>query len=217
MTAIFEPHLLYPEQITVKKPWERQEGESAKWYMRFRNYLSLGAKRSVNAAFELEHKKKQEKTSTNPGKEWYNAAKRYQWKERAENYDKEQDEQKAALLREIALKSPFVSKPYRLVQLNSMVDTLSRQLEQGHDPATFLALIKQIQSLMHDIRAELDEWHIHPDASCDAAALDAFKQKQKRMQELEEERQDIAEEEMARMLATYERIEQQLEQRKHHQ
>ena len=98
-----------------------------------------------------------------------------------------------------------------------MVHTLSLQLEQGHDPVTFIALTKQIQSLMHDIRAELDEWHIHPDVSCDAAALDAFKQKQKRMQELEEERQDIAEEEMGRMLAKYELIEQQLELTKQHQ
>ncbi len=206
MPTTVEPIVLYPEQTTATKPWERQEGESAKWFFRFRNYLSLGPKRSVNAVFEAERQEKSGKSSNKAGTTWYNAAKRYHWQERAEAYDKEQDEQKAAILRQIAMKSPFVSKPYRLIQLNSMVDTLSRQLEQGHDPSTFLALTKQIQSLMHDIRDELDEWNIHPDASCDASALDALKQKQKRMQELAQERQDIAEEELEHMLAQYERM-----------
>jgi hypothetical protein len=198
--------VLHSEYRPETYPWERQEGESARWFFRFRNYLYLGPMRSVNAAAELERKSKKEKSRTNTGPEWYNAAKRYQWQERAEAYDKEQDEQKAALLREIAMKSPFISKPFRLVQLNSLVDTLSRQLEQGRDSVTFLALTKQIQSIMHDIRDELEEWYIHPDASCDAAAFDAYKQRQKRMQELEQERQDIAEEDMLRMLAKYERI-----------
>ena len=59
--AIYEPTLLHPEQIVAKKPWERQEGESAKWFFRFRNYLALGSNRSVNAVFDAENKKGQAK------------------------------------------------------------------------------------------------------------------------------------------------------------
>ena len=39
--------------------------------------------------------------------------------------------------------------------------------------------------------------------NCDAAALDALNRKQKRLQELEQERQDIAEEELDHLLAQY--------------
>lgn len=198
--AIYEPVLLHPEQIATQKPWERAEGESAKWHMRFRNYLTMGPKRSVHAIFQAEKQSMVEKSRGRPGETWYNAAKKYHWQERADAWDAEQDEQKAALIRDIALKSSFVSKPFRLVLLNSMADTLSRELEQGHSPAMFIALTKQIQSLMHDIQSELQEWDIHPDASCDAAALGALKRKEKRMEELAQERQDIEEEKANHML-----------------
>lgn len=193
--------VLHPEQMAIKKPWERQEGETAKWHMRFKNFLVLGPKRTINAVFEAETKKKQEKSRRNAGPEWYNSAKKYQWKERAEAWDAEQDEQKANLLRQIAMTSPFISKPFRLIQLNSMADALARCLEQGHDAATYITLTKQLQCLMHDIRAELEEWNIHPDSSCDAAALDAWKQRGKRLQAFEQERQDAKDEETDRILA----------------
>jgi len=198
--AIYEPTLLHPEQIVAKKPWERQEGESAKWFFRFRNYLALGSNRSVNAVFDAENKKGQAKASYNPGKGWYNAAKRYQWQIRADAWDNEQDEQKAEQMRQIAMKCAFTSRPYRIAQLDSMADALARQIEKGLEISICLATIKQIQSLMQEIAKEIDAWGVHFDASCDAAALDALKQKYKRMAELEQERWDIMEEEIEHKL-----------------
>lgn len=198
--AIYEPQLLYPEQFAAKKPWERADNEPARWFMRFSNYRLMGPKRSIHAVYEAEKQSKGSNSRGRAGETWYNAAKKYQWQARADAWDAEQDEKKAEQMREIAMACAFTSRPFRIAQLNSMADTLSRQLEQGHDPATFLALTKQIQSLMQDITKEIEAWGMHFDASCDAAALDVLKEKYKRMQDLEQERWDIMEEEMDRKL-----------------
>ncbi len=43
------------EQLqTMKKPWLRMDGEKTLWYNRFKRYRALGAKRSLQAAFEQE-------------------------------------------------------------------------------------------------------------------------------------------------------------------
>lgn len=128
--------------------------------MRFRNYLQPGTKRSINAAYELEHKAegkdKQRKTRTKTGPEWYQAAKRYRWEERAQAYDREQDEQRSQLMQQIALKCAFVSRPFRIVQLNAMAEGLMREVERGCETTMFLAIIRQIQALMHDITEEVE-------------------------------------------------------------
>jgi hypothetical protein len=208
---IAEPLYLHPEQVPAKKPWERTEGEPARWFFRFRNYLSMGSKRSINAVYEAEKQDKSGKSSNKAGTTWYSAAKRYRWQERAEAWDNEQDEQKAAMLREIALTSPFISKAYRLIQLNGMTDALSQTLEQGIDAVTFIAIAKQIQALMHDIRDELDEWSIHPDAACDAAAFHAYKQRSARLRDAEELRELDRDAETDKMIAKLEIYQQQIE------
>jgi hypothetical protein len=195
--SIAEASLVHPD---AKNLWERQDGESARWFMRFRNYLSLGSKRSINGTYELERKEKQLKASTKAGPEWYNAAKRYQWQLRADAWDREQEEQRAGLMRQIASRCAFVSRPFRLAQLNSAAETLTRELEKGHDPVVYLALTRQLQSLLHDIKSETDEWGLQIDASCDAAAFTAWEQKIKRMDGLQAERDEIMEEEFDRSL-----------------
>jgi hypothetical protein len=197
---IFEPPDGASARISAKKPWERREGEPARWFMRFRNYLSMGARRSVNAVFEAERQEKAGKRSNKAGESWYGAARRYEWEQRAEFWDREQDEEKATLMRQIAMRCVFASRPFRLTQLNATAETLMRQLEMGHDPPTYLALARQLQSLMSDIREEVQAWNITIDASCDAAALKALQQKEQRINALQQERDQIAEEELDRKL-----------------
>lgn len=78
-----------------RKPWEQMEQEPDLWYGRFVKYLRLGTKRSVNAICWNENKKKQEKTRTNTGPEWYEAAKQWKWEERARLWDKDQEKLRA--------------------------------------------------------------------------------------------------------------------------
>lgn len=189
-SVVFEPPIAMESD---KKPWERQERESARWFMRFRLYLNLGTKRTVNAAYEVEHqvdsKEKQRKSRTKCGPEWYNAARRWQWEERAHAWDKEQDEHKAALMRQIAMRCAFVSRPFRIVELNTMAEALMRAMEKGIAAELYVPLSKQLQSLLRDIAEETALWGVTIDASCDAAALDALKQGGERLKEIAEERE----------------------------
>ena len=54
------------EETSVKKPWLRQEGESALWFNRFRRYMDLGPKRSLQAA--LAHEKEHISALKSPNK-----------------------------------------------------------------------------------------------------------------------------------------------------
>ena len=188
-SSVIESQLSIVQQ---KQPWERLPNESPRWHMRFRRYLALGSKRNVNAVYELEQAEKAGKSRGKDGETWYNASKRYQWERRAEAWDAEQSNQKAAMLRQIAMRSPFVSRPFRITQLNSAADTLMREMEKGHEPAVFLAMIKQLRELMHDINDEVESWNVPITAECDAAALQALEQKSERQKELAQERQEVA-------------------------
>jgi hypothetical protein len=171
--------------IETKKPWERQEHEPARWFMRFRRYLAGGHKRSVNAVFEAERQEKAGKSSNKAGETWYGAAKRYEWEARASAYDEHVQGQKAEAMRKLAASSPFISRPYRLMQLNSLADSVSRLIEQGQAPDVFLPLCKQLQALMHDISSEVAIWDAPIDATCDAAALDATIAKMLRLRDIQ--------------------------------
>lgn len=197
-----EPLIFAPVDASLdKKPWERWENEPARWHMRFKRYLAMGYRRSINAVYETERAEKQGKASSKVSAGWYEAARRYQWEARAAAWDDAQSEEKAVLMRQIAARSPFVSRPYRIVQLNTLCEALTRAIDAGQDVAVFVTMVKQMRELMGDMKAELDEWNVPLDASCDAAALDALKQDNKRRRELNEERQADEEAALDRKIA----------------
>lgn len=193
---IYEPTPLTVAQVSARKAWERADGEPARWFMRFRNYLALGRKRSINAVYEAEKQEKASKSRGKAGETWYNAARRYQWVQRADAWDNEQDERKALLMRQIAMKCAFVSPAFRLTQLNALAETLMREVEKGQPAALFLAMARQMQAVMHDIADEVAAWGVPLDASCDAAALGALERKHERMAELQQAREEQEDYEM---------------------
>lgn len=184
-----EPRIFAPvDTLPDKKPWERLDGEPARWHMRFKRYLALGYRRSVNAVFEAERQEKAGKGRNKAGEHWYGAARRWQWEARAEAWDSAQDVAKAALMRQIATRSPFVSRPFRIAELNELATSLMRHIEPGQEPAVYLAISRELRALMLDIQAEVDAWGLVPDSESDAAALDAFNAKSTRLADYEEER-----------------------------
>lgn len=194
--------------LPVKKPWERQDGESARWHMRFKRYLAGGHTRSVNAVYEAERREKQGKPSNKISACWYEAARRWNWEARAEAWDEEQGALKAALMRQIAQRSPFVSRPFRIVELNALATSLMRHLEPGQEPTVYLAIAREMRALLLDIKAEVAEWGCVPDAECDAAALDAYNAKGQRLAEYQEDRELDQEAELDRLLQRYEAMQQ---------
>lgn len=114
-----------------RKPWEQRidEGEPDLWYGRFNVYLRLGTKRSVNAVFQKETKKSKEKTRTNTGPDWYEAAKQWNWGSRARDYDEYQRAEEDRIIaeeKEKVLRSGYALMHKRIKEL----DRLSRKLIQ---------------------------------------------------------------------------------------
>lgn len=66
-------------------PWDRQEGEPAKWFNRFERYRLLGVKRTVEAVYRDETGQ----TGTSTGR-WRDESSRWRWRERAEAWDTHQ-------------------------------------------------------------------------------------------------------------------------------
>lgn len=70
--------------------WLRLAGEPARWYARFDAYRLLGPRRTLEAVFDA--CKKSEGLAAGarrarPGTQWYEIAKQWQWKRRAEAWD----------------------------------------------------------------------------------------------------------------------------------
>lgn len=67
-------------------PWERLDGEPAKWYARFEKYRLLGPNRSLDEAWRVDSDTKRPKSQRASG-DWPNMARRWRWRERAEAWD----------------------------------------------------------------------------------------------------------------------------------
>jgi hypothetical protein len=116
-----------------RKPWDQLEEESNLWYGRFRAYLLMGFKRSVNAVFQLEA----EESLGNPRGEaqghWYEYAKKYRWEERAKAYDTHWIEEQDKLIaqeREIVLRSGYALMHKRIEALNKLADKMVRWADE---------------------------------------------------------------------------------------
>lgn len=165
-----------------RKPWEQRidEGEPDLWYGRFNVYLRLGTKRSVNAVFQKETKKSKEKTRTNTGPDWYEAAKQWNWGSRARDYDEYQRAEEDRIIaeeREKVLRSGFALQHKRIQLLDRLSRKLIRMTNDEEkiwipetktisgenstvivEKITFNApLFQQIRSYQADIAAEMGE------------------------------------------------------------
>lgn len=110
-----------------RKTWEQMEKEPDLWYGRFVKFMRLGTKRSVNAISQKENKKSEEKTRTNAGPEWYDAAKTWNWATRARDYDAYQRAEEDRIIeeeRDKVLRSGFALQHKRI----QLLDKMSRKL-----------------------------------------------------------------------------------------
>src|SRR5256885_3768892 len=115
-----------------RKIWEQQQDEPDLWYGRFRVFLRLGTRRSVNAVFEKESKKKKEEARTNTGPRWYEAAKEWNWETRARAHDeyvRAEEDRIIAEERDKIMRSGFALQHKRI----QLLDRLSRKLVKMTD------------------------------------------------------------------------------------
>jgi hypothetical protein len=153
-----------------RKPWEQMEGEPFKWFSRFDKFrLMKPWERSVNAVFQEENNKKQQKGPIFPGPTWYEAAKQWKWHERVEAWDKhriEERDKQIALEEEEILKSEYALKHNRIKELNEVAKLLreevfddeKRWLEDVKAVGLEAHYLKQFNdSLIREYRATLDD------------------------------------------------------------
>jgi hypothetical protein len=153
------------------------EGEPLLWYNRFTRFRLMFPRRSVAAVFHGEQSSRNpEKPRRNPDNDWYNAAKRWQWEERAEAYDAAQfaEEEK---IRARVMRSGFALQHNRILALQKQLeDLIAMTAEQdkvwvpdvkaiGNGPDAERvdlvqfndALFKEVREYLTDIAEEMGE------------------------------------------------------------
>ncbi len=144
---------------TLNASWARQAKEPALWFDRFQRFLLLGVTRSVYRTYIVERmdkatRKKQkdavnEEISARSGlpKSWRDAAKRWNWKVRAEAFDDaeraKRDELYRARVNDI-LASGFAQRFARVAELNRLAELLQEEI--WTDDKRWLPDVKQIGS-----------------------------------------------------------------------
>jgi hypothetical protein len=117
-----------------RKSWEQMvdEGESDLWFGRFRAYLLMGFKRSVQAVFQLEAEENRGNQRAEAHGYWYEYAKQYDWAKRAQAYDAHWIEEQDKLIaqeREVVLRTGFAVQHRRIQSLDNLLNKLIEMTE----------------------------------------------------------------------------------------
>jgi hypothetical protein len=117
-----------------RKSWEQMvdKQEPDLWYGRFRAYLLMGFKRSVQAVFQLEAEENRGNQRVEAHGYWYEYAKKYRWEERALAYDTHWIEEQDKLIaqeREIVLRTGFAVQHRRIQSLDRVLNQLIEMTE----------------------------------------------------------------------------------------
>jgi hypothetical protein len=83
-----------PDNMQQPEPWDRESGESNRWFSRFERYRLTGSNRSLLGTVNAELTEKGRKKQTKVPGAWNRAFERWRWRERAEAWD-ELERQKA--------------------------------------------------------------------------------------------------------------------------
>lgn len=116
-----------------RKPWDQMEGESILWYGRFRSYLLMESKRSVQAVFQLEAEESRDYPSSGVQGHWYEYAKQYQWEKRARAYDAywiEEQDKIIAQEKEKVLRTGYALMHKRIEALNNLAEKMVKWADE---------------------------------------------------------------------------------------
>lgn len=126
--------------------WEKQEGESTRWYSRFSMYLHLGTNRSLLGTV---HREEAERSGVKQSKKvpgsWDVASRQWEWKARAEAWDawerKRIESQRQAYVDSI-LQEGYALVHERVKSLSEVANQLKGYLSESDK--VFLPDVKQI-------------------------------------------------------------------------
>jgi hypothetical protein len=103
-------------------PWDQmtEEGENNLWYSRFLLYLQMGPARTLSGALRLADRAEGRAEHSEPYGAYKEAAKKYNWAERAEAYD--------AYVRKTAFSEGYAYDLTRIKKLSTLADTLEEKV-----------------------------------------------------------------------------------------
>lgn len=143
------------------QPWEQREGEPDIWFGRFQKYLLLGPNRTLVAGYRAgaRHKKKTRQSAEKrahqgvPGA-WRNAARKWEWLERAAAWDAVGRER---LLAEYE-RDREVDRFERVRLLKAYRDKIEAALKKlTARGATYMNVTFGLQMVTKELRAEFDQ------------------------------------------------------------
>ncbi len=107
-------------------PWDRRPKEPSRWFERFELYRALGPNRTLQAAFEAYwlDQGKARNAIARPGQAWHQAAKKWQWRVRAEAFD----DAERARLRATEAERRFDARLRRLAIVEQLREEVVRAL-----------------------------------------------------------------------------------------
>ena len=140
---------MLPENTTHQNAWDKQPNEPELWYSRFDTYRSLGSTRTLESAFNAA-KRSERFSAARPGAAWHDAARRYQWRERAESWD----EAERVKLRSAEQTRRFDAREQRIGVTRKLLDAALRVIEIAELPALEISeardLLPTIRMLLRD-------------------------------------------------------------------
>jgi phage terminase large subunit len=105
--------------MDTKNVWDRQEGEPNRWFQRFSQFRLLGYTRTIEAVYRADCLAKG-RVARRPYKSWFTAIEQWQWRARAEAWDKHLSDLAAEMV-ETAWRSRIMAE----------VEVLGRMSEMG--------------------------------------------------------------------------------------
>lgn len=136
--------------------WERQDNEPTLWFGRFQRFLAMGPERSVLGLYNQwrQEKAHESKPASSPPSAWTNAAKKWNWRQRASAYDLTQLKQEFADLEARVLER----RKRRLELQDKLLERLNTALENiKTDDLSIGAAVAALRTLSEQQRIDLDD------------------------------------------------------------
>lgn len=150
--------------------WLQREGEPIKWFVRFEHYRLLGVSRSIDAAFRqcvAEERAlkggsgQQKEVPHQANRHWHAAADKWQWKARAETWDKHEQLLESARIEAERVEARRIARENAAKHREQMIQAMSLPLFRAAatfkpEEASLAEMQKMFDSILNQSREEFE-------------------------------------------------------------
>ncbi|MBZ0320267.1 MAG: hypothetical protein K8L91_27900 [Anaerolineae bacterium] len=150
--------------------WLQREGEPTKWYVRFERYRLLGVARSMDAAFRYctaeeraakGSQGKQKEVPAQANRHWFAAAEKWQWKARAEAWDRHEQLLESARIEAERVETRRIARENAAKHREQMIQAMSNPLLRAAasfkpEAAGLAEMSKLFEAVLNQSRLEFE-------------------------------------------------------------